>query len=146
MSYLTIKWKYVTHLCIFKHLIQDGFLCFCRTPASVLLIFVFFVSPMFLMPLLDLAIQLEFMLVLQSASATWKICCCMCLFLLLVCFGVVCLCEVLQATTMHACTKWHYTTQVVHSVAVSDAWIMTSTHVKTHLHIYLWTHYTYYAS
>ena len=99
---------------------------------------IFCVSSMFLMPLVDLGIHLEFMFVLQSASDTWKLCCCMCLFFLFVCFGVVCLCGVLQATTMHACTKWHYTTQVVHSVAVSDAWMMTSTHVKTiYLYVYI---------
>ena len=99
---------------------------------------IFCVSSMFLMPLVDLGIHLEFMFVLQSASDTWKLCCCMCLFFLFVCFGVVCLCGVLQATTMHACTTWHYTTQVVHSVAVSDAWMMTSTHVKTiYLYVYI---------
>ena len=52
-------------------MIPYGFLCFNVTPASVLLIFdFFFVSSMFLMPLVDLGIHLEFMFVLQSASDT----------------------------------------------------------------------------
>lgn len=138
MSYLTIKWKYVTSLCIIQPYDTIWLLVFCKAPASVLLIFEFLcVSYVFDAPS-GFGNSLEFMFVLQSASDTWKICCCMCLFLLLVCFGVVCLCGMLQATTMHACTKWHYTTQVEHSVAVSDAWMMTSTHVKKTSYVYVY--------